>query len=160
MLHAPVGAAPALTLSSRSRTAICTPVQQMSCVARPRAVRPILASHFASTSTSGRFSGSPDATSSSRHPSFRSARSVQCPGLFGLGLPELAVIAGVAVLVFGPSKLPEVGKSLGKTLKSFQSAAKEFESELKSASEDDPIVPPAPPPAAPMQKEEAAKKAE
>lgn len=35
-------------------------------------------------------------------------------------MPELAVIAGVAALVFGPKKLPEVGKSLGKTIKSFQ----------------------------------------
>ncbi|KAJ6757348.1 SEC-INDEPENDENT PROTEIN TRANSLOCASE PROTEIN TATA CHLOROPLASTIC [Salix koriyanagi] len=35
-------------------------------------------------------------------------------------LPELVVIAGVAALVFGPKKLPEVGKSIGKTVKSFQ----------------------------------------
>ncbi|GBG75391.1 hypothetical protein CBR_g20020 [Chara braunii] len=58
-------------------------------------------------------------------------------GLFGLGVPEVAVIAGVALLLFGPKKLPEVGKSLGKTVKSFQEAAKEFEAELKSASSSD-----------------------
>jgi sec-independent protein translocase protein TatA len=40
-------------------------------------------------------------------------------GLFGLGVPELAVIAGVAALLFGPKQLPEIGKSLGKTVKSF-----------------------------------------
>ena len=45
-------------------------------------------------------------------------------GLFGLGLPERVVIGGVAALAFGPSKLPELGKSLGKTVKSFQTAAK------------------------------------
>lgn len=69
--------------------------------------------------------------------------STTCQGLFGLGLPELAVIAGVAALVFGPSKLPEIGKGLGKTMKSFQVAAKEFETELKSASamdEDQAVV--------------------
>jgi sec-independent protein translocase protein TatA len=64
-------------------------------------------------------------------------RGVVCKGLFGLGLPELAVIAGVTALIFGPSKLPELGRGLGQTVKSFQSAAKEFESELKAAAADD-----------------------
>ncbi|XP_062144164.1 sec-independent protein translocase protein TATA, chloroplastic [Alnus glutinosa] len=58
-------------------------------------------------------------------------KGLTCNALFGLGVPEVAVIAGVVALVFGPKKLPEVGKSIGKTLKSFQQAAKEFELELK-----------------------------
>lgn len=56
-------------------------------------------------------------------------------GLFGLGVPEIAVIAGVAALIFGPSKLPELGKAAGQTAKSFQDAAKEFNEELKKGME-------------------------
>jgi len=51
--------------------------------------------------------------------------------VFGIGLPEMAVIAIIALLVFGPKKLPEIGRSLGKSLRSFQEASKEFETELK-----------------------------
>ncbi len=49
----------------------------------------------------------------------------------------MALIAGVAALIFGPSKLPELGKSLGKTVKSFQTAASEFNEELKAGMAED-----------------------
>ncbi|MEL6495539.1 MAG: TatA/E family twin arginine-targeting protein translocase [Cyanobacteria bacterium J06623_7] len=48
-----------------------------------------------------------------------------------MGLPEMALITMVALLVFGPKKLPEIGRSLAKTLRSFQDASKEFENEFK-----------------------------
>ena len=53
--------------------------------------------------------------------------------IFGIGLPEMAVIAAIALLVFGPKRLPEMGKTLGRTLKGFQSASQEFEKEFRSA---------------------------
>ena len=40
--------------------------------------------------------------------------------MFGLGLPELGIIAVVAMLIFGPKKIPELGNALGKTLRSFK----------------------------------------
>eukprot|EP00741_Cyanophora_paradoxa_P002682 tig00000615_g2602.t1 len=58
-------------------------------------------------------------------------------GLFGLGAGELAVIVGVGLLIFGPSKAPELGRSVGKALKSFKSASKEFETELNRADEEE-----------------------
>jgi sec-independent protein translocase protein TatA len=51
--------------------------------------------------------------------------------VFGIGLPEMIVILVLALLVFGPKKLPEIGSSLGKAIRGFQDATKEFESELK-----------------------------
>lgn len=51
--------------------------------------------------------------------------------IFGIGLPEMALIMVVALLVFGPKKLPEIGRSLGKAIRGFQEASKEFENEFK-----------------------------
>ena len=53
--------------------------------------------------------------------------------IFGVGLPEIAVIAGLALVIFGPKRLPELGRTIGKTLKCLQSASTEFEREIKNA---------------------------
>ena len=53
--------------------------------------------------------------------------------VFGIGLPELAVIAAIGLLVFGPKRLPELGKTLGRTIRGFQSASQEFEQEFRTA---------------------------
>ena len=53
--------------------------------------------------------------------------------IFGVGLPEMAVIAALALIIFGPKRLPELGRTLGKTLKGFQNASTEFEREIKNA---------------------------
>ncbi|MBW4631385.1 MAG: TatA/E family twin arginine-targeting protein translocase [Iphinoe sp. HA4291-MV1] len=51
--------------------------------------------------------------------------------VFGIGLPEMALIFVVALLIFGPKKLPEVGRSLGKAIRGFQDASKEFQNEFQ-----------------------------
>jgi len=60
--------------------------------------------------------------------------------IFGIGLPEMAVIAAIALLVFGPKRLPEMGKTLGKTLKGFQSASQEFEKEFRQVIDPEPTA--------------------
>jgi len=39
--------------------------------------------------------------------------------MFGLGWPEIVIIAVVVLLIFGPKKIPEFGAALGKTLRGF-----------------------------------------
>ena len=53
--------------------------------------------------------------------------------IFGVGLPEIAVISALALIVFGPKRLPELGRTLGKTLKGLQTASTEFENEIQKA---------------------------
>ena len=52
--------------------------------------------------------------------------------IFGIGIPEIAVIVLLALLIFGPKRLPQLGKTIGKTLKGFQNASKEFENEINN----------------------------
>ncbi len=42
--------------------------------------------------------------------------------MFGIGLPELLLIFGVLLLLFGAKKLPEIGKGLGEGIRSFKSS--------------------------------------
>jgi Tat protein translocase TatB subunit len=86
--------------------------------------------------------------------------------MFGtLGGPELFLIFVVALIVFGPRKLPEIGKSLGRMMAEFRKASNDFRSTIESEVEAEkireamriepprvdptPIQPPAAPAAAP-----------
>jgi sec-independent protein translocase protein TatA len=42
------------------------------------------------------------------------------------GPMEIAIVAGIALLIFGPSQLPKLGRSLGATIKEFRSVGKEL----------------------------------
>lgn len=65
----------------------------------------------------------------------------------GMGLPELLLIAGIALLIFGPKNLPKLGKSLGKTVKSVREG-------MDGKFDEDESAPAAP--AAPSEKSEDA----
>jgi sec-independent protein translocase protein TatA len=40
--------------------------------------------------------------------------------MFGLGVQELLIIFGIAIVIFGPSKLPQIGAGLGKAIRDFK----------------------------------------
>ncbi|GEA15693.1 MAG: sec-independent protein translocase protein TatA [Moorella sp. (in: firmicutes)] len=53
--------------------------------------------------------------------------------MFGLGAPELILILVLALIIFGPGKLPEVGRALGKGIREFKNATNSVTEEIKEA---------------------------
>ena len=57
--------------------------------------------------------------------------------MFGLGWTEVGVIAIVALLIFGPKKIPELGNALGKTLRGFKEELNNPSDETNSEKEQE-----------------------
>jgi len=59
--------------------------------------------------------------------------------MFNIGLPELLIIAAIALIVFGPNKLPELARAFGRAMREFKKATEEvkesFEAETKDLEE-------------------------
>lgn len=53
-----------------------------------------------------------------------------------IGFGELVLILGAALLIFGPNKLPELGKSMGKAIREFKQATKEVQDQVSDAIND------------------------
>jgi sec-independent protein translocase protein TatA len=73
--------------------------------------------------------------------------------MFDIGLQEMLVIGVLALLVFGPGKLPELGRMVGRALREFRRASDEFRSTVETnlhINDPDPIIPPAPAPVEPV----------
>ena len=63
--------------------------------------------------------------------------------MFDIGLQEMLVIGVIALLVFGPSKLPELGRMAGRMMREFRRASDEFRSTVESnlhINDPDPII--------------------
>ncbi len=59
--------------------------------------------------------------------------------MFGLGPAEIIVILVVALVIFGPKKLPELGKSLGQGIREFRRGTSGLKEELESSFKDEPV---------------------
>ena len=58
--------------------------------------------------------------------------------MFGIGIPEFVLILIVGLIVFGPSKLPEVGRAVGKGLREFRRASNALQMAINAPEESSP----------------------
>ncbi|WP_083189744.1 twin-arginine translocase TatA/TatE family subunit [Orenia metallireducens] len=56
--------------------------------------------------------------------------------MLGIGIPELILILVIALVIFGPSKLPEIGAAIGKGIREFKKATSNIEESISNTDED------------------------
>ncbi len=71
--------------------------------------------------------------------------------MFGIGFPELILILIIGLVIFGPGKLPEIGRAVGKGLQEFKKASSDFSNSLNETPSNGSITPTPPNPANPNQ---------
>lgn len=71
--------------------------------------------------------------------------------MFGIGFPELILILIIGLVIFGPGKLPEIGRAIGKGLQEFKKASSDFSNSLNETPSNGSITPTPPNPANPNQ---------
>ena len=71
--------------------------------------------------------------------------------MFGIGFPELILILIIGLVIFGPGKLPEIGRAVGKGLQEFKKASSEFSNSINETPSNGSITPTPPNPANPNQ---------
>ena len=57
--------------------------------------------------------------------------------MFGLGIPELVIILVVVLIIFGPRKLPELGKAIGSTLRELRKSTQGEDDKDEAKSKDE-----------------------
>ena len=66
--------------------------------------------------------------------------------MFNIGPEEIILILVIALIVFGPKRLPEIGRTVGKSLREFRKASDDIRQELSLHLDDEPEAAPAPAP--------------
>ena len=56
--------------------------------------------------------------------------------MFNIGLPELLIIAAIALIVFGPNKLPELARAFGRAMREFKKATEEVKESFEAETRD------------------------
>ena len=63
-------------------------------------------------------------------------RKIEKENRMRLGTTELLIIMGIAILIFGPKKLPQLGKAMGQTIGNFKRSSRRAEDETFPAAEE------------------------